>query len=218
MGRVMSETAEAEMTAEQAATALADLEGYEQSLTARTAGLTWIVWGTAIPGLFATYNAAGHWVMDHAGPEWILGLLWIPWVAGASLATNWLWDLNAVRLEVEHDRREGWLYSGGFTLMFFVLAALVSGALSLVGIDVGTNGWMVLTVGVFTLALAGVYHRNRWPGVRETMLAGLAIVLGGLPIALAPASLAPDVAFGLASAGLVGLAYYGAGVWLYRRG
>lgn len=144
--------------------------------------------------------------------------MWIPWILGASLATNWLWRLNAVRLDIEHDAREGWLYSGGFTLMFFALAAVVSGLLTFAGIEVGTNDWMVLTTGVFTIALGAIYRRNRWPGTWETLAAGVLIVLGGLPIALAPASFAPDVAFGLASAALIGVAYYAAGAALYLRG
>lgn len=214
----MGEAADAEMGPEEVADLLGEVDGYERTLTARTAGLTALVWGTAIPGLFVTYNAAGHWVMDHGAPEWVFAVLWLPWIAAASLTSNWLWRLNAVTLERERGGGSGWPTSLGFTLLFFLVAALVWGLLALAGVDVGTNGWMVLATGAFTLVLGGLHGYRGWVGARETSLAGLAILAGGLPIALAPASLAPDVAFGFASAGLVGLAYFAAGIALFVRG
>lgn len=206
------------MSAHEAAGLLTEIDGYEEELTARTAGLTWILWGIAIPGLFISYNAAGHWIFDHGGPEWIQGILWMPWIAGASLATNWLWKLNAVTLGLDHSSEESWLASAGFTALFFLLAGGVFGALKLAGVGFGPNGWMVLTTGVFTLALGAVYRWQGWPGWREAIAAGVAVLAGGIPIALAPVTFAPTVAFGFASAALVGVAYVGAGIALYLRG
>lgn len=213
----MTGTAGEALSAEEALGVLSEIDGYEQTLTAKTAGLSALVWGTAIPGLFVTYNAGGHWVVDHGAPEWVFALLWIPWIAGASLTTNWLWELNAVTLDVETEGA-GWPTSLAFTLLFFLIAGLVWGVLTGLGIDFGINGWMVLATGAFTVALGGVYRWRGWVASTETAVSGLIILAGGLPIALAPASLAPDVAFGFASAALIGVAYYGAGITLFLRG
>lgn len=211
----MAETADASMSARDAVGMLADLEGYEESLTARTAGITWMIWGTAVPGIFTTYGAATVW-LETTSFAWILSSLWIPWIAGASLATNWLWKATAVTLDWDASSKQGWGYAVGFTLAFFALAGAIWLASQALGTTLGTNAWMLLAGGLLTIAIGLVYRRQRIPGPSEAVLGGL--VLSAAALGLAAASLEPPAFAGLVSAGLVGLVYYTMGIRLYRRG
>lgn len=211
----MAETADASMSARDAVGVLADLESYEESLTARTAGITWMIWGTAVPGIFTTYGAAVPW-METTSFAWILSFLWIPWIAGATLATNWLWKTTAVTLDWDSSSSEGWGYAIGFTLGFFVLAGAIWLASQALGTTLGVNAWMLLAGGLLTIAIGLVYRRQQIPGPTEALLGGL--ILSAAALGLAAASLGPPVFAGLVSAGLVGLVYYTMGIRLYRLG
>lgn len=206
----MSETVDAEMEPSDALDALADLEGYEERLTAKAAGITWAIWGTAVPGIFLTYNAADPWIAS-VGLEWLAALLWIPWIAGATLATNMVWSAHAITLDTEHSQTRGWLASVGYTLVFFVLA----GGVLLVDPGWGINGLMVVVTGLFTLAMAGIQRGLGYGRVMEPVAAGLTIT--GVGAALASSGFDPT-AIGLAAAGLVGMAYYSAAVSLFWQG
>lgn len=211
----MTETVDAEMEASEAAHLLAGLEGFEDQLTARTAGLTWMVWGTAIPGLLVTYHAAAA-SLETTGFAWILSSLWIPWILGASLTTNWLWKATAVQLDGAPASREGWVFSLVATLVFLALAGAIWAASGALGVELATYEWITVAGGLLTTAVGLFYHRARTPGVGEAVLAGLAITLGGL--GLAAASWSPIVFEVLAAAGLAGSVYYAAGIRLFLKG
>lgn len=211
----MAETADASMSAQDAVGVLVDLDGYEESLTARTAGITWMIWGTAVPGIFTTYGAATAW-LETTSFAWILSFLWIPWIAGASLATNWLWKATAVTLDWDASSKQGWGYAAGFTLAFFVLAGAIWLTSQALGTTLGVNAWMLLAGGLLTVAIGFVYRRQRIPGPTEALVGGVVLAAAGL--ALAGATLEPRAFAGLLSAGLVGFVYYAMGIRLYRRG
>lgn len=206
----MSETGGSELTPEGALAALSELEGYEEALTSRTAGITWVIWGTAVPGIFMTYNTANPWI-EAIGLGWLNALLWIPWIVGATLATNMLWKSQAVVLDAEEDSKLGWLTSVSFTLVFFAIL----GGVYLVGLDLGPNGIPLLVTGLLTLAMAGVYRVAWGHPATPTVVAGATITAAA--IALGTGSLAEPLA-ALLAAGTVAVAYYGLGGYLYARG
>lgn len=210
----MGETAEAELGADEAADLLAGIEDVEEHVTARTVGLTWLVWGTAIPGLLVSYHAAGS--LEASRFEWILSVLWIPWIFGASLTTNWLWETTAVHLEREPSSTHGWATSLIFTGLFLVFAGLIVFGARALGVRLLLHEWMLLAGGLLTFAVATLYHQRQVPGVREALAGGLAIALGGA--LLAAVSWEPVLLEALLAAGLVGGVYYGMGARLVVRG
>lgn len=211
----MGATSDAEMDADEAAGLLAGLEEVEETVTARTAGLTWLVWGTAIPGLFVSYQTATT-ALASTGFEWILSVLWIPWVVGASLTTTWLWRATAVRMEWETSGREGWLYSLGFTLAFLALAGTIVALAGATGVALADHEWMTLAGGLLTVVIGAVYHRSRTPGVGEALAGGTVIAAGG--VVLAVVEIQPAGLEALAAAGLVGAVYYAMGARLFLEG
>lgn len=210
MIRSMSETGSGDLTAEGALAALSELDGYEEALTSRTAGITWVIWGTAVPGIFMTYNTANPWI-EATGMGWLNALLWVPWIVGATLATNMLWKSQAVVLDTEEDSKLGWLTSLGFGVTFFAIL----GGVYLLGLDLGPNGIPLLVTGLLTLVMAGVYRVAWGHPATPTVVAGATIVAAA--IALGTGSLAEPLA-ALLAAGTVAVAYYGLGGYLYARG
>lgn len=210
----MREAADAEMRADEAADLLAGLEGFEEELTARTAGLTWFVWGLAIPGLFLTYAALEPLLAQTSRFAWVEAFLWFPWILSGSLATNALWSTNAVTLDRE-SARSGWGTSLGFLATFFLIAGALW-ALSGLGVPglAGDAIW-ILAGGLLTIAIGTWAHRLDRPGGGVTVLGGVAIVAGALGLAWSQAS---PALVDVAGAGLVGLVYHAIGGWLYRQG
>lgn len=206
----MSETGHQDLTPEGALAALSELDSYEEALTARIGGLTWMIWGTAVPGIFTTYNTANPWI-ETVGLGWLNAVLWIPWIVGATLATNLLWKSQSVVLETDADSRNGWLISLAFALTF----GAILGGVYLLGLDLGPNGIMLLVTGLLTLVMAAAY-RIAWdhPAV-PTALGGL--VIAAVAVAMGATNLAQPVT-ALIAAATVALCYYGLGGYLYTRG
>lgn len=211
----MSQAADAEMGADEAADLLAGIPDVEKKLTARTAGLTWIVWGIAIPGLFATYAAAEPLLATDGGFGWILSVLWIPWIGAGSLATNLLWATNAVTLDREPEGR-GWARAGAYLALFFLLAAAVWGLLAVLDVNLAADAVWIVASGLLTVAIGFAAGPRGAPGSRVAVAGGLAIVAGGLALGYTAPSPAPLV--NLVGAGLVGVVYHAVGGWLYQRG
>ncbi len=206
----MSETGHTGLSPEGALTALSELDRYEERLTARAGGITWMIWGTAVPGIFTTYNTANPWI-GSVGLDWLNALLWIPWIVGATLATNMLWKSQSVVLETHDAGPNGWLVSLAFAVTF----GAILGGVYLLGPDLGPNGLMLLVTGLLTLVMAAAY-RIAWehPAV-PTTLAGLAIA--AVALAIGTSGLAQP-ATAMLSAATVAVAYYGLGGYLYARG
>lgn len=210
----MTEAAEAAMPADEAADLLAGIEDVEEEMTARTAGLTWLVWGLAIPGLFTSYAALQPVVAE--GPfEWILSVLWIPWIVAGSLATNALWAVNAVTLDREPEGGGGWT-SLGFVVLFFALAGASWALTSVLGVDLPLDALWIVAAGLLTVAIGAVFRRRQAPGGGLAAAGGLTIVAGGLAVGVVDPS--PSALVNLAGAALVGLIYHAVGGWLYLRG
>ncbi len=201
-----------DLSAHDAATALHELEHVEESLTARTAGLTNIVWGLASPLIFLTYGTAASWI-EANGFQWLYAVLWIPGVALGSLLTKLLWRQHAVHLR----RAPGgdWrmiAYTGAFLVL---AAALWFVTDQLLDWHWTTSAIMTVTNGFFAILIAGIEHRGDVPCARYGYPAGAWMIIAGLTIALAGAG---HVAASLLGAAAVSIGWTAAGLWMIRRG
>lgn len=195
--------------------ALGDLPRYEERLEMRTGGLTCMVWGIAIAGIFMTYAAAGDW-LEAREAYWGFGLLWIPWVAMGSVTTATLWRSHAITLRREADARQGLLASGGITLAFVAVAAALFVGLDVVaGVEWAVHSIMAVASGILALGM-GLLTRRHWGvGSRNLMVAGGVIVAGAVVLGLSSAG---DTATGLLASALTGAGWFGAGLSTYAKG
>jgi hypothetical protein len=203
------------MTPRDALRALDSLPRYEEALTARTGGLTFMLWGFVNAGIFLTYAAASDWVDAHEA-YWLMSVLWMPWVAGGIAASGALWRSHAVTLRRRPGTREGLRRALLFTLLFLVIGGALFFALDvLAGVEWSIHAIMTLASGLFAMIL-GAWQRRDWgAGSRNIVAAGCAMVAAGLALALSPAG---DTVAGLLAAGMVGLGWFLAGVATYVQG
>lgn len=203
------------MTPHDALHALNDLPRYEERLEARTAGLTFMLWGFAIAGIFVTYTAAADW-LESNDASWALAVLWVPWVAAGSAFVALLWTSHAITLRRRPARAHGIRFSVMVTLLFLVLAGVVFGVLDvLIGVEWTINSLMAVASGLCA-AILGLWQRKDWGhGARNLIVAGVAMVVSGLSIGLS--GVGPTAA-GLMAASSVGAAWLIAGACTYRSG
>ncbi len=203
------------MTPAEAMDALRRVEGYEESLTARAAGITGMLWGIVVAGIFMTYTAAGA-PLSRAGDEWAFGLLWMPWVLVGVVATGHVWSAHAISLHRQASTGKGILISSLYTLGFLLI---LGGAFALFEYILDW-GWNAQTVALlanadFAFIIGAIHRYHREPGGIPYMAAALligagAFVLGALDLADAPT--------GFLAAAIAGSCWFGAGLWTYRSG
>jgi hypothetical protein len=215
----MSMTAETSsgFTAADAVRTLDELKGYEETLAARTAGLTIMIWGFVVAGIPLTYQGfAGHLAQQGTWGFYVMALLWAPWVAGALIAMAALWKSLSITLRRPADGETGktWLWGIGFTALFFVIATLVH---FLVGFQADTFSVMGVTTGLLTLAIATANHRAHGHGRFwiPFYAAGALILLTGLALVLTGAG---TILAAFTTASVQGLAYFLAGIIMVARG
>lgn len=205
-------------TPHEAAETLTRLEHYEEGLTTRAGALTWMFFGLGGAAIFLTYETASPLFID-AGMPWLLSFLWIPWIAGAGILTNGLWKMLSIAAPVKHSTKETWWSTIGGSLLFFALALVVWGAARAGGgrVDLGDSAGWAMVLGAFTAVLAlWQSHHYKARAIRVPfVLAGLAIFATGAALAIWPPA---DPADGLVATGVDLLAYFTAGMYVYRRG
>ncbi|WP_306061526.1 hypothetical protein [Natronococcus wangiae] len=86
----MTEDTTEDFPANKAARALSEIEGYDETLTARTFGLNLMVFALAIAAIPITYTAADPWLTKYYNGSVALAVLWLPWIAGAVVITSTL--------------------------------------------------------------------------------------------------------------------------------
>lgn len=201
--------AEPALSPQQAAQALADLAGFEQSLTARVGALTGMVWGIVSAAIFVTYGVA-----QDLHPMWLMGFLWLPWTAAGVAVTVAAWKLHAVSLHRPHDRRRSWLWSVGFGALFLASIAL----LHLLGLADGQGAfpYMLVVNGLVAFIIASKVWR--WHGAMAAtpmLVAGAAIVAGAFVLSAAGL---PMLGLAFGSAGLAGTAFFVGSLVSFLRG
>ena len=193
------------LTPQDAARALEEGSGFVGALAERTAGLTWMIWGIATPGVFLTYAFFG--ALDAGG--WWLGLAWVPWVLMAILATAMLWRSAALAVPALAHRPTPWFWARflGYTVAITLLMYLAR--------PEGPEAPLVIVGALWT----GMGVLNLWnaspTGRRVCVAAGLPLVATGLLLAAldAPIELGSMVALGVSAA-----APFLAGLWQTLRG
>jgi hypothetical protein len=199
--------AEAPLSPQQAAQALADIAGYEEELSARVGGLTGMVWGIVSAAIFVTYGVAT------GVPMWLMPFLWVPWTLAGIAVTTAAWKLHALSLR-PHGVRGGrsWLWSLGFTAFFLV--ALVG--LHFLPMGDASFPYMVVVNGMASFVIVAVLSRRRRRLTPVPLLvAGVLMVAGAFVIG---SLRLPDLAMAFASAGLVGACWIGSGLTAFVRG
>ncbi len=154
----MSMTAETTQgfTASDAARTLDELKGYEETLSARTAGLTILVWAFVVAGIPLSYQGLWWWLSQQGTWGGVASaLLWVPWVVAGIVVTTMLWRTHSIRMQKKEENKWGWLINVGFTALFFVLAG---GVFLVFGPDTDTFAAMGVTTGLLTLAIAMANH------------------------------------------------------------
>ncbi len=202
-----------EMTATQAAATLRELEAAEETLTARTAGLTHLVWGLAAPLIFLTYGAAGD-LVARAGAWWAYAVLWIPGTALGAILTHHLWHQHAVRLGWSDEGR------GDLRVFAYVGGVLAAGAILFFGARAAGVEWAVstaMTVANGLLAiLAGLLERRGGvPCAHYGTYAGVGILLAGLTMGVLGTGEDASTILGAAA---TAAGWSLAGLWMLRRG
>ncbi len=201
-----------DLSAQDAANTLHGLERVEETLTARTAGLSNIVWGLASPLIFLTYGTAAPWV-EANNHHWLYALLWIPGVALGSLLTKLLWRQHAVHLRQAPGG--DWRMLGYIALFFATATALWFVTDKALQWHWTTSALMTVANGFFALMIATVEHRGQVPCARYGYPAGAWMILAGLTIAFAGAN---HAAASLLGAAATSIGWTLAGLWMIRRG
>ncbi len=211
----------ANLSAREAMDEISKLQGVDQALARRTAGLTWMVWGIVSPAIFLTYGALGT-TLRLMGLEWVNAILWVPFVLMGVLATVTLWRSVGLVIPVERNgegARRGVVATG-------IFLAAIYGVFALTGLlDVGhlLDDMVVLAgLGVASLALgatgylsADALDRRLW------LVAGILLLVAALAGSALLGTLerplvhAAGTAYG---AGVSALVYFGAGLFLANRG
>lgn len=201
--------AEAALSPQQAAQALADLAAYEDRLTSRVGALTGMVWGIVSAAIFVTYGHA-----PDVSPGWVLPFLWLPWTVAGIVVTVSAWKLHAVSLDRPFDRKQSFLWGLGFAALF--LAAIV--LLHVLGFADGGAAfpYMLVVNALVALVIASFVGRQHgWSAAAPMLAAGLLILAGAFLLAAADL---PAAAMGFASAALVGSGFLGGSLVSFVRG
>lgn len=208
--------------AQEAATVIRRMEGYEAGLHRRTEGITWMIWALVFAGITMSY-----WVMglltppgtEDAGglPDGGLVIPWIGWVLAGGLATAAVWRGAALRgaSGLRHVAALGaimalmWIL---FIASWFVPAALTQhlfavGPLVLFGIAT----LIVVSTGLMPLSAEGrtVGRVVALAQIGGGLLFGLAVAWGRASLPVAPE---------LAATLFLGGAWMAAGLWQSTRG
>jgi hypothetical protein len=207
-GALAGPMADATLTPQQAAQALADIGAYEEGLTARVGGLTGMVWGIVSAAIFVTYGVA-----PKVSPMWLLPFLWVPWTVAGILVTNCAWRLHALSL---HGKRmpgaRSWTWSLGFAALFVVALLL----LHLLGMGDSAFPYMVVVNGIVALTIfVAVGRKQGRLGPIPVLAAGVVMIGGAFVLGALPLS---NLGMAFASAALVGVAYVGSGLTAFMRG
>lgn len=158
------------LTVRRALQEITKLEGLEIGLFQRTEGITNIVWGFVVAGMFFAYQALGSAFAAKAaywGP-----VLWMPWVAAGVFATIIVWRSAHLSANVPFDkkegRREGFVYMGVFVTIMFLGFMVFGIFLADEGLRLREPGYMM---GLMSLAMIIVsfFVRNRATPVARRM-------------------------------------------------
>ncbi len=192
---------------------LTEIEGYDETLTVRTFGLTLMVFALAIGAIPISYAASESWLIGHAYGGVIEALLWAPWIGGAVTITSVLWNTHSISLGEPNEPVYNCL-GVLFTAVFFLMAI---GVQIVVGASMNVYITWGITAGLFTALLGGWYYylyRKRWALI-PLIVAGAVILLGNLLLSTIALQ---TVQAGFATGFLQGGVYFLTGLAISMRG
>lgn len=161
----------------EAVQALTEIEGYDEKLTARTFGLTLMVFAFAIAAIPISYAAADPWLTAHEYGSFVLAVLWLPWIVAAIAVTSAIWTTHSISIGRNSTSPYDWLLGAGFTIVFFLVATAVR-----VAIGSNSNIFIVMGIsgGLFTVFIGVIFsyiYQANWV-LLPLVVAGIGIVLG----------------------------------------
>lgn len=200
----------AEMSPAEAASALRELEGYEEHLGQRLGGITIMVWGTVAAAIVLAYGVAVPWLQ--APQQAALSLLWLPFVLAGGVITQRLWQQHVVAFGGQDTSARDTLL---ITAAFLVVGFLVFSAARAAGI--AWNGFSIMAAvnGLVAAGMSLLLRRQGARGWSHLFSAGLAMVLGGALLGILEMAPAPSA---LASAAIVGASWFTAGFAIHLQG
>lgn len=205
------------LSAQDAAQVLGDLPRYEESLTARAAGLTLMLWGLVAAGTFMTY-ASFHGLLDHEA-AWtrVLGFAWVAWAAAGVAATLFVWRSHAIALHGRHRDRPTLLrIAAGLVAFAVLLYGLVALYLSPLADGWNMAGLVLLAHALLTLLVALWLRSPAARPVRRSLSwAAAGLLLVGLLLTASSVEMGVVLMLG---ALLVGGAWFLAGIATYAQG
>ncbi|WP_246999704.1 hypothetical protein [Halosolutus gelatinilyticus] len=210
----MTEDTTEDFPANKAAQALSEIEGYDETLTARTFGLNLMVFALAIAAIPISYTAADPWLTNLENGSLALAVLWLPWIAGAVAITSTLWSTHSITLGRDQNSLSEGALGIGFTILFFVIAAGVS---IILGSGATIYIIMGITGGILTAIIGVVFYlvfNARWI-LTPMILAGTAILLASIATHQTDLSLTGE---GFALGLIQGVAYFATGWIITYRG
>lgn len=180
VGGPMSET---RFSAEDAAQALVQAQGWEEALRQRTEGITVATWGLVSPGIFLSYALAGASFGDDV-PAWgsvLFALLWAPWVAAGVAVTASLWRSACLAApQLDREQPNGLV----ITLAWLGAYTIFGGAAWFLGPRMNEPTYALLAVGAaWTVFGALNLYRCSPVGRRVGTGVGLCVFVSGLVLA-----------------------------------
>lgn len=161
---------------------------YEEPLRQRTEGLTWMIYGLASPAIFLTYHAFYSLV---PGPyptwaNWMALVLWVPWIAAASVTSGLLWRSAALTAPaIVEDEPSGWVVTAAWLAAIAVAFGGVFALTYLVSRSVAPSAYFLLWLGAaWAIMGATNVYKSSPTGRRVSTIIGLATALVGLAVAL----------------------------------
>ena len=198
------------------------LEGLEIGLYQRTEGVTNIVWGLVVAGMFFAYQAVGS-EFPMTGSYWG-PVLWIPWIAAGVTSTAFVWRSAHLSANLPFDqkqgRREGFVYMGVFVTVMFLGFMVFGVFLADEGLRLREPGYMM---GLMSLAILivsfFVRHRASRAARRAHFIVGSLGIIATILLAIfSPADPSAYFLQTIAGAVLLGGGWLVSGAYLTLKG
>jgi len=207
--------ATATLSPTQAVQALSEVQHYEESTTARTAGLIAMVWAIVIPLTILMQLQFDLYLFKRL--PWLDLFLWLPPAAAATFLSSCLARDRAVRLGASFRSRDFWLGMAVFVGALFAEFGLVSfqKMAGLPVLDIGFAGFAGLyLMGRGVWLWRASWYRRPWSFAMGALLLSAGILYGILGFNAGDA----EQWMTLVVAGTIGIAWFTHGLALYLRG
>lgn len=188
----------------EAAEAIHSARQWDVSLRHRTEGLSWMLWGVALGGMFLSYA----WAVQADAPGWVFGVAWAPWVLIGNVFTLILWRSAHLTRRDAADAawRERKRWASRALPLAYVLHALAF-FVAFAVFQVFTWVTPMIVVGLFWASLP-LFNRAMTKR-SKTLIVGIGATQSLLALALAALHLVEPLGSILASVGVLVIPFLG---------